>query len=580
MVRMDFRGRDGNRAKPVSTGGRLGLTLFLFFFAMGSLFEVLIVRELCRAAGQRAWAKVPCRILSSEVRERNHSESPFVFAVSYEYVYEGATHTNSIYKRNYSGSGRYSQEQQRVQEYPVGLSTFCYVNPAHPAEAVLQRQSLLIGLAVFFPLIFIVIGGGGILLVWRKPVPETEKPIARAAIASQARSRCGRHGLAALFAVFAAVGGGLLYPLGIRPIARTIDAESWVATPCRVLRAEVRSHRSDDGTTYSVYVLYQYEFNGQTYKSDRFGFVGGSSSGYQRKARIVKAYKRAARPICYVDPRNPSQAVLQRGFHAALLVVLLPLVFLLVGVGGFIGTLRGRRASGAQPVRGDVAVLGPIGQGGAPEAIGHTRSMQAGRAVLATKFSPRAKFAGILIIALFWNGIVSVFIFGGADGAGWFGRLFLLPFVAAGLGLIAAAVYQFLALFNPRPRLELSASVVPLGGAAELRWSFTGRTSRIRELVVTLRGVEEARYRRGTDTCTDRNTFYEMELIRTADGNEMAAGQVGFVMPQDTMHSFEAENNKVLWQLDIHGDIRRWPDVKESFKINVTPLPAQRMASV
>jgi hypothetical protein len=159
----------------------------------------------------------------------------------------------------------------------------------------------------------------------------------------------------------------------------------------------------------------------------------------------------------------------------------------------------------------------------------------------------------MLIVALFWNGIVSVFVFGGADGAGWFGRLFILPFVAVGLGLIAGAVYQLLALFNPRPTLELSSSIVPLGGVAELRWSFTGRTSRIREFAVTLRGVEEARYRRGTDTCTDRNTFYEMELIRTADGNEIAAGQVGFVMPQDTMHSFAAENNKVLWQLDIHA---------------------------
>jgi hypothetical protein len=244
------------------------------------------------------------------------------------------------------------------------------------------------------------------------------------------------------------------------------------------------------------------------------------------------------------------------------------------------GTLRGRRASGAQPVRGDVAVLGPIGQGEPPGPIGQARLMQAGRAVLATRVSSRAKFAGMLIIALFWNGIVSVFIFGGADGAGWFGKLFLLPFVAVGLGLIAGAVYQFLALFNPRPRLELSANVVPLGGAAELRWSFTGRTSRIRELTVTLRGVEQARYRRGTDTCTDRNTFYEMELIRTADGNEITAGQIGFVMPQDTMHSFEAQNNKVLWQLDMHGDIRRWPDVKESFPINVTPMPAQGMASV
>ena len=37
------------------------------------------------------------------------------------------------------------------------------------------------------------------------------------------------------------------------------------------------------------------------------------------------------------------------------------------------------------------------------------------------------------------------------------------------------------------------------------------------------------------------------------------------------MHSFEAENNKILWNLAIHGDIEKWPDVRESFPITVVP---------
>ena len=186
------------------------------------------------------------------------------------------------------------------------------------------------------------------------------------------------------------------------------------------------------------------------------------------------------------------------------------------------------------------------------------------------------KFVGLTLAACFWNGIVSIFVIGAirricatADSSP--SSLFLLLFIAVGLGLIAGAVYQFLALFNPRPTIELSSGAIPLGGAAEVRWSFVGQAGRIRELAVTLRGVEEARYRRGTDTHTDRNIFYEMELHRTSDPYEIASGQVGFVMPQDTMHSFEATNNKIIWSLEIHGDIKGWPDVKESFKINVTP---------
>ena len=574
MVRLAFHARDDHRDQPPSVAGRLGLSLFfLFFLAMGSLFEVFIVREFSRAMSQRLWKKVACEVVASEVQQRDDEESPYAFTVRYGYEYAGRSYSGSLYKRNYSGSGKYSHAQQLAQRYPVGRRTFCYVNPRDAAVAVLKRDSPLIGLAFFFPLIFVVIGAGGIYFLWRRQPPETEKPIA--ALATAHHRGLGKYGQAAFFGLFAVVGAGLLYPLGIRPIARTIDAESWVPTPCKVLRAEVRSHDGDDGTTYSVDILYQYEFSGQTYTSDRYDFIGGSSSGYRGKARLVALYEAAARPICYVNSKDPSEAVLKRGFHAKLLLALFPLPFLLVGVCGMIHVLRGgkkpdgqaagsgagRRSAGA---RSDLTVL---------------RVTDTGRAVLSPKFSPKMKFVGMVVAALFWNGIISVFLVGAIGElrrghVDWLGSLFLLPFVAVGLALIGGAVYQLLAMFNPRPTLELSASVVPLGGAAELRWSFTGQTSRIRELTVTLRGIEEAKYRRGTSTCTDKHVFYEMELYKTGDAQQIAAGQAGFVLPQDTMHSFEAENNKILWDLDVHGEIKGWPDVKESFHITVTPATA------
>ena len=573
MVRIDFRGRDRDRSKPPGVAGKFGLSVFFFvFFAMGSLFEVLIVREFGRAVGQWSWKKVPCTIVGSEVQERKDSEEPFAFVVRYKYDYGGRPYAGLEYKRRYSGTDKYTKAQQLVQKYPSGLSTSCYVNPKNPAEAVLKRDSLAIGLVFFFPLIFVVIGAGGIYFIWRKQPPEAKKPIAAGAIRKRGRSK---YAVAAFFGIFAIVGGALLYPLGIKPIAKTIDAESWVETPCRVVRAEVRSHDSDEGTTYSVYILYQYQFDGQTYKCDRYDFVGGSSSGYRGKARLVAAYEVAPNPICYVNPDDPSDAVLKRGFQAKLLLVLFPLPFLLVGVIGAYHTLRGKKtasAATAEPWSGAPSR-------GVSDDLTVLRAADTGRVVLEPKFSARMKFVGIIIFAVLWNGILSVFLVGIVNDfrhgdVSWFLALFMLPFVAVGIGLIAFAVYQLLAMFNPRPTLELSAGAIPLGGATELRWSFSGQTSRIGEFTVTLRGTEEATYRRGTNTCTDRNTFYEMELYKTSEASEIASGRVGFIVPQDTMHSFEAENNKVLWNLDIHGDIRRWPDVKESFKITVTPMTA------
>jgi hypothetical protein len=572
MLGMDSRRCNGDRGRPPSVVGRLGLSLFfLFFSAMGSLFEVFLVREFGRALGQRTWMKTSCQVVSSDVQERPGDKTPYLFAVSYQYEYAGRRYTGSAYKRNYSGSDKYSEAQTLVQKYPPGSSLFCYVNAGNPDEAVLRRDSLAIGLVLLFPLIFVLIGAGGIYFIWRKPRPEAEKPIAATAVRQDGK-RIGKYGLAALFAVFALVGGIMLYPLAIKPIAWTIAAESWTPTPCQILRAEVRSHDSDDGTTYSVSILYQYEFQGQTYKSDRYEFVGGSSSGYQGKARVVEQYRAAANPICYVDPGHPSQAVLKRGLQAKLLLALLPLTFLLIGIGGLVATRRGRTALDDQTVK---SWLGRQ-PAKASDGLATLRVADGGREALKPQFSAQAKFIGVTVVAVFWNGIVSIFVSSTIGGfrhgdPSWFGMLFLLPFVAIGLGLIAGAAYQFLAIFNPRPTLELSSSTLPLGAAAELTWSFSGRTSRISEFVVTLRGVEEARYRKGTSTYTDRNTFYEMEIYRTSDPNEIAAGQVGFVVPQGTMHSFEAENNKILWTLDARGSIRHWPDVKESFKITVTP---------
>jgi hypothetical protein len=563
MVTMSFYRRGGGR--PASVMGKLGLSLFFFlFFAIGSFFALVVLQEFGRTAGQRAWKKVPCTILTSEVQEREGDGEPYVFAVRYRYARDGQPYEGSGYRRNYSGGSEYSEAQELVQEYPAGLSTSCYVNPTNAGEAVLKRDSLLIGLVLLFPLIFVVIGAGGLYITWRRQPPEEARPIAPVA----GKRSLGKLGLAAFFGIFAIVGGVTFYFLSIQPIASTIAAESWVETPCKVLRAEVRNHKSDKSTTYSVYVLYEYELGGQTYKSDRYDFVGGSSSGYEGKARVVETYQSAERPVCYVNPANPSEAVLKRGFHAKLLVALFPLPFLLVGVIGVVCTLRRKR-----PRAVGTGSLGPAGQ------MGSMGSADAGRQILTPTSSPRGKFIVVMIAAIVWNGVVSLIVIGSLGGSGQGGSrppggLFMFLFVAAGIGLAAAAVYQFLAMFNPRPTVELSTGRIPLGGTAEVQWSFSGRAGRIRELVVMLRGVEEARYRTGKNTHTDSSTFYELELYRTADLQEIASGQVGFVIPGDTMHSFEAANNKILWSLDVHGSIERWPDVNESFKINVAPKVA------
>ena len=60
----------------------------------------------------------------------------------------------------------------------------------------------------------------------------------------------------------------------------------------------MRSHEGDDSTTYSVDIVYRYEVGGRTYRGNRYDFLGGSSSGYEAKQRVVDAHPVGATVTC------------------------------------------------------------------------------------------------------------------------------------------------------------------------------------------------------------------------------------------------------------------------------------------
>ena len=183
--------------------------------------------------------------------------------------------------------------------------------------------------------------------------------------------------------------------------------------------------------------------------------------------------------------------------------------------------------------------------------------------------------SGIVLLALFWNGIVSVFLWKmvgewKSGGKPYFLTCFLVPFVIFGLLFVVGVFYQFLAIFNPRPSLAISASAIPLGGSADFSWTFKGSVSRLTSLRVVLEGSEEARYRRGTSTYTDRDVFARIPVYES-HGAVMPAGNATVRVPADTMHSFTAPNNRIVWTLKLSGEIPKWPDVTEGVEIEVTP---------
>lgn len=384
----------------------------------------------------------------------------------------------------------------------------------------------------------------------------------------------------AFFSIF------LLFGLGfsaffVLPAYQVFASRAWTRVPCEVLESGVATHAGDDGATYSVEVLYSYRLDGREYRSNRYQFLLGSSSGYEGKARIVEALPPGTRTTCWVDPDDPRQAVMTRRLTAEYLIGLLPLTFVAVGLGGIGVTLsrarklRKRAAAGVPewlPEQAATAALGSFEEGAA-----------SGPVTLEAKQGPIGKLLAVVFIALFWNGIVSVFVYvawqgwreGSPDGCL---NLFLVPFVLVGALLLVAVPYQLLALFNPRPRLTLTPGLIAVGGRAELTWSFRGLPSRIRRLRILLEGVEEADVTSGKEERTRQETFASFELLDSNRPQEITGGSRTVTIPADTMHSFEAPDHRILWTLKLQGEIRLWPDVVEELRVVVHPTPPEELA--
>jgi hypothetical protein len=554
--------------------GRLvGSVFFLVFLAAGVGFTVFMIKAALAELETYLWKETKCQIVSSEAIETGDSDSPYRAEVVYRYqAWDGRTReSNQIAISATSSSTSYSDVQATVSRYHPGDTTVCYVDPDQPWQAVLERGFPWILVMLLLPLIFVAVGAGGLWAVWRSPREPAQRSISGAADVKD------KSWIPIAFGgVFVLVGVAVFVGIGLLPGLRLIDARSWDETGCVVISSEVRSHSSDDGTTYSIDILYEYEYDRQIWRSNRYSFVSWSSSGYDGKAEVVEEYPPGRRTVCYVDPDDPSRAVLSRDFSLSYLVGLFPLIF--VGAGLLVmrvgAAARAKKRSAISRSSEPAAVAEIL-----PAAV-----PSSGPTVLKPKVSPWAKAIGMLVVAAFWNGIVSVFLLQliesfRSGSPEWFLAVFLLPFVAVGLFMIGMIGYFVLQTTNPRPQLLVSNRSPRLGDRVQVEWRFAGSVKRLSDLKIILEGREEATYRRGTDTRTDREVFAQLPIVDTSAQHQMQRGTNLVELPKSTMHSVAADNNKIVWEIKVAGDIPKWPDIDETFEMSVLPQAVTEPAS-
>ncbi len=371
-------------------------------------------------------------------------------------------------------------------------------------------------------------------------------------------------------ALFLVVGLGFLAIFAF-PASKVIQARSWRPLDCEILASSVAAHSGDDGYTYSVEVTYRYTFDGVEYTGSRYKFLGGSSSGHEGKQKVVDSLPPGHVTSCWVDPSDPTEAVLDRGLSWEYAFAILPLVFVTVGAVGLILALRALSAAKNPEVTVEKSFQTAFESlGGAGEARG-LADPAPGELILEPEHTPGVKLGCMIFVALFWNGIVGVFVWQFIKSPDLFTGCFLIPFVIIGLLLLVGIPYQMLAMANPRPRLRLADGRLRPGGSTNLYWSFTGAARRLHSLKIDLEGREKATYRSGDSNSTSSATFARVPLVDLQQRDLIGEGSTQVNIPADAMHSFRANRNELAWFVVLHGKIRRWPDVGAEFEVEVLP---------
>ncbi len=420
---------------------------------------------------------------------------------------------------------------------------------------------------VFFLLFFMGIPGLMLVVVWlAKPTTGQPEPVAPNRSITEAACPGEK------VTWFASAFGSLFALCGIA-VAAFVSVPIWlelaelpryVPTPATVISSEVKTH-SGDSTTYSVLIRYRYRVGGETYESDRFGLISISSSGYADKDRTVKAYPPSKEFTCYVSPTRPERAVIHNEWDWSYLLTCIPLIFIVVG---FSIILLRNKVAGPRP--NAVSLIEPAAATGVPV------SLKPGQ-------TPKGQFITALIVAIFWNGITSIFVWQILDGfkkdnPDWVLVLFMIPFVLIGLALIGGVIYTGAALFNPKFDLRVTGPTA-LGLPLRLDWRCLGSTGRIAGLRMTLLGQEIQIYTSGSgknqSTRTERSTFYRQHLVESTDRHHFAAGALEVTLPaENAVPTLSGRVCQIAWTLEFRARIRNWPDISLDYPLTVAPFPS------
>jgi hypothetical protein len=195
---------------------------------------------------------------------------------------------------------------------------------------------------------------------------------------------------------------------------------------------------------------------------------------------------------------------------------------------------------------------------------------------------------GVGIFAALWNTVLVVLgINAGIDLLGgrtdWLLLGLLVPFAVVGIaGIIVFARRLVIATAIGTTQVEIGGQPLRPGSTYDVLLA-QGGTGTLDTLELTLEAVEQATFRLGTDTRTERLVVCRQpvaawEAVQLSPGTRFEA-RVAMTIPATAMHSLTTEHNAVRWMLVVRGTPARWPGFIRTFPLVVFPAAPAATAS-
>jgi Protein of unknown function (DUF3592) len=350
----------------------------------------------------------------------------------------------------------------------------------------------------------------------------------------KSRSLRGKVGALLFSGLFAlAFGAGGLW--GGVSLAQTFgmawSVRSWVPVEARVVAADLESRRgSKGGISYRVLVRYTYTWQGRAYESRRVGLTNDSDDvgdWQQRWHRELRAsMDRGGSVQVWVDPREPSRAVIDKGIRWP--VVVADVLFMGAGLGTgwvFVSLLLNR---------------------GLPFRFWKS-----------TRPSARIKRFRMLASGIFWTLVgVPLSMVMWATHTPLVVKVFAATLVVVGVGLLWAGIRASRKARRRSDAADLSMAPSPAVAGSAVKLSFTLLPEALPSNAAAAGAMPRvhlrmAQYRNKSRTMSQRAEKLHQHVLPTRAANGTYRVTVSFDVPGDAV---PLDRERVAWKLEVLDD--------------------------